>query len=532
MKSFKKAFLNGQIFTVNPKEPWAEAILVFGNKIGFVGSTEKAKEYLDSTTEVIDLQGNLVLPGFIDSHAHIVLGGFYLMSVDLSEAKSKAEFVNILSKYICENKNEWITGGNWNHQNWTEKSLPRKEWIDEFSSGTPVFIMRMDYHMALANSLALKLAGITKNTPNPPGGFIERDKETGEPTGILKDKAMELVQKVIPEPTEERYADAIDSAMKEAAKFGVTSIHDITYQNHFTALQKAEKENRLTSRVYTRLPIEKYKALLDSEVQYNFGSDKLKIGSLKAFADGALGSSTAYFFDPYSDDPENYGLPMEILQTGELERMAIESDKNKLQLSIHAIGDRAISEVVDIAEKVEAVNPKWDRRFRIEHAQHMHDKDFLRMKKLNVIVSAQPYHLYADGDWMIEKIGFDRMKNTYAFKKFLRNDVKLCFGSDWPVVTLNPVKGIYAAVTRHTAKNENSGGLFPEEKLTVEEAVKAYTIDAAYAAFQENTLGSIEIGKLADFVVLSKNIFQINKEDIKNIEILMSVVDGQIIFEK
>ncbi len=506
--------------------------MVSGNEIVFAGTTEEVRKYTNGFTEIVDLQGNLVLPGFIDSHAHIILGGFYLMSVDLSPAKSKAEFINILSGYIQKNKSGWITGGNWNHQNWREKTLPRKEWIDDFSAATPVFVMRMDYHMALANSLALKLAGITKNTPDPNGGVIERDKKTGEPTGILKDKAMELVQKVIPEPDASHYDKAVDYAMGEAAKFGLTSIHDITYEKHFPVLQKAEKENRLTSRVYTRLPIQKYKSLIDSGVQYNFGSDKLKIGSLKAFADGALGSSTAYFFEPYSDDPQNSGLPMEILQSGELEKMIKESDRNKLQLSIHAIGDRAISEVIDIAERISESNPIWDRRFRIEHAQHMTDRDFERMKKLGIVVSAQPYHLFVDGDWMIEKIGPERMENAYAFKKFLNNNIKLCFGSDWPVVTLNPLKGIYAAVTRHTAENQKSTGLIPGEKLTVEETVKAYTLDAAYAAFQEKNLGSIEEGKLADFVVLSENIFQIKKDKISNVEVLMTVTGGKIVFEK
>ncbi len=532
MNSVKKAFINGKIYTVNSVKPWAEAVLVFGNKIGFVGSTDQVKAYLDGSTEIIDLQGKLMLPGFIDSHAHIVLGGFSLTSVDLSTAKSRKEFVNTLAEYVRENKNNWVTGGNWNHQNWIEKTLPRKEWIDEFSNTTPVFVVRMDYHMALANSVALKLAGITKNTPDPPGGFIERDKLTGEPTGILKDKAMGLIQKIIPQPSVADYLQAINLAMNEAVRFGVTSIHDITYKNHFWALQKAEKENRLTARVYTRLEVEKYKALIDSEIQYDFGSDFLKVGSLKAFADGALGSSTAYFFEPYADNPDNYGLPMEILESGELEKMIFESDKKKLQLSIHAIGDRAISEIIDIVERLDSVNPKWDRRFRIEHAQHMHEKDFNRMRKMNIIVSAQPYHLYVDGDWMSEKIGEERLKNSYAFKKFLKNNIKLCFGSDWPVVTINPLKGIYAAVTRYTEKNERGEGLIPEEKLTVEEAVKAYTIGGAYAAFQENKLGSIETGKLADFAVLSRNIFQINKEEINNVKVIMTVVDGKVVYEK
>ena len=278
------------------------------------------------------------------------------------------------------------------------------------------------------------------------------------------------------------------------------------------------------------MPIKYYESLIGSEIQYNFGSDKLKVGSLKAFADGALGSSTAYFFEPYADDNDNFGLPMDILKSGELEHQILLSDKNKLQLSIHAIGDRAVSEVIDIVEKVNSRNGNWDRRFRIEHAQHMSDKDFERMRNLGIIVSAQPYHLFEDGDWMESKIGAGRMRNAYPFKKFLKNNIKLCFGSDWPVVTINPLKGIYAAVTRHTRKIQNDEGLIPEEKLTVADTVKAYTVDAAYAAFQEEKLGSLTEGKFADFVVLSENIFDIPKEQIKNVNVIKTVIDGKIVY--
>lgn len=530
MLKYKKAFINGDIYTVNQNQPRAEAVLTVMNKIQFVGANEEVKNFIDNNTEVYDLKGKLMLPGFTDGHLHTIMGGQFLQSVDLSNAKSTGEFKELLREYISINKNEWVTEGNWNHQNWEINSLPRKEWIDEFSKDTPVFVSRMDYHMALANSKALALAGITKDTQDPPGGEIVRDTDSGEPTGILKDKAMDYVYNVIPTPTDEEFEKAIDVAMNHAKKYGVTSIHDITYKNHFRALQNAAKNNKLTARIYSRLPIDHCEEMIKNEFMYSFGSDKLKIGSMKAFADGSLGSSTAWFFDPYSDNAESCGLPMDIMTDGRFEKWALKCDKNKLQLSVHAIGDRAISEVLDVFEKIEEVNPSWDRRFRIEHAQHMAKDDFARCRKLKVIISAQPYHLYDDGGWAIDKIGVDRMNRTFAFKSFIDAGVTITFGSDWSVAPLNPMTGIYAALTRKTLNGSYPDGLIPEEKITLEEAIKCYTINGAYAAFEENNLGSIEAGKYADMVVLTQNIFDIGHEQIKDVQAEMTIFDGELIY--
>ena len=528
MVKYKKVFLNGKIYTVNKNRDWAESVVTANNKIVFVGNNSDAQKHIDEFTEVIDLNGKLMLPGFTDCHAHVIMGGQFLLNVDLTEVKSKKEFSEKVRDFAKTIKNDrWIIGGNWNHQNWEVVELPHKDWIDQYTENIPVFVYRMDYHVALANSYVLKLAGIDRNTPNPVGGEIVKDKN-GEPTGILIDKAMDLVLNIIPEPSDTEFDAAIDAAMEEARRLGVTSIHDISYDNHFKALQKAEREGRLTSRLYTRLLLKNYKTMIANEIQYNFGNDLLKIGSLKDFTDGALGSKTAYMSEPYIDDPKNFGLPMEDLQTGKLEEMIIESDKNHLQCSIHAIGDKAITELLDIIEKMKNKNPEWDRRFRIEHAQHISRNDIKRAAKLGVIISAQPYHLHDDGCWAEGVIGSERIKDFYAFRTLLDSGIKLCFGSDWSVSSMDPIQGIYVAVTRTTADGKQ---FVPEERITVEEAVDCYTINAAYAGFQEDKVGSIEVGKMADMVVLSKNIFEIKPEEIKNVKNEMTIFNGEIIYK-
>jgi hypothetical protein len=531
-----KIYFNAIVYTSDENNAWANFIITNNNKIAYVGNLENTTDkkifdkYKDTADELIDLNKKLVLPGFIDSHAHIVMGGFYLLSVDLSNVKSKNEFIDTIKNYSENYPNKPIYGGNFNQQNWDVKEFPQKDWVDQFTQNTPLFLHRMDYHSALANSYVLNLAGIDKNTPNPEGGDIVKNKVTGEPTGILKDKAMDLVSKYLPQRTEQEYFDACLATMNLAKKFGVTSIHDIAYENDFRIYQKLLKQNKLTVRIYTRLPIDKCNNLIECEFENNFGNELLKLGGLKAFADGSLGSYTAWFFEPYEDDKTSFGLATDILANGNLEKWAILSDKNNLQLSIHAIGDKAISKVLDIAEKAEIENGKKDRRFRIEHAQHINKKDLDRFINHNVIASMQPYHLFDDGCWAESKIGKDRLKTTLAFMSFIDKGIKVCFGSDFPVATLNPILGIYTAVTRHTANGLNPNGLIPDEKITVEEAVKAYTINAAYAAFEENIKGSITPGKLADFIVLSKNIFDIDPNEIKNVIVEKTIFDGKEIY--
>jgi predicted amidohydrolase YtcJ len=526
----KTVFRNGKIYTVNPKAPIVEVVIVLENRILFAGSEKDAAKFIEKDDKIIDLNGKLMLPGFIDNHTHFISGGMYLNGINLRGAKSAEEFISIIKSYVKDKEGRWIQGGNWDHEAWDIKKFPSKEMIDDFTKNTPVLIDRLDGHTALANSFALKLANIDKTTPNPDGGIIEKDPVTNEPTGILKDKAISLVLKAIPDPTEKEYEEALITALNEAKINGVTSVQDITYKNDLKVFQKFESDNQLSCRIYTRFPIADYKFLTDLGIRAGFGSDKIKLGSLKAFADGSLGSSTAWFWDCYAQDTNTFGLPMEIVSNGKLREWALDADKNGLQLSVHAIGDRANSFMLDLFEEIEKNNPKWDRRFRIEHAQHVRFKDIPRFKKIGVIASAQALHLLDDGEWAEGRIGKERIKYTYPFKTFLEEGVHLCFGSDWAVAPLKPIMGIYAAVTRRTRDDKNPNGWVPEEKISVEEAIKAYTINSAYAAFEENEKGSIEAGKLADLIVLSKDILTIDPIKIKDAKVIMTMFDGKIIF--
>jgi len=526
----KTAFINGKIYTVEEKQPLAEAIVTQGGKIIFVGSNATANDIIDNRTQIIDLNGKLMLPGFIDNHTHFTGGGFYLRGVDLRPARSTKEFRSILKKYAEQHRGEWITGGDWDHEQWETQELPTKEMLDDFSPDTPIFVSRFDGHMAVANSYAMQLAGINKNTAAPEGGLIVRDEKTGEPTGVFKDNAMDLIYKVIPASTFEQREEAALRALKEAKENGITSIQDITSPNDLRVYQKLEKDGLLTCRIYTRLPIYRYKNLVDAGIQAGFGSDKLKIGSLKGFADGSLGSSTALFFEPYNQDTATRGLGMEILTDGRLRTWSKDADKNRLQLSIHAIGDSANYLMLNIFEEIINENSEWDRRFRIEHAQHVRFEDIARFVELGVIASVQPFHAIDDGVWAEKRIG-DRINYTYPFKSFLDAGVKMCFGSDWTVGPLDALYGIYAAVTRRTLDGKNPDGWLPEQKISVEEAIKCYTINSAYAAYEEDIKGSIEVGKLADLVVLSDDILTLDPVKIKAVKVDMTIFDGEIIYD-
>lgn len=525
------AFINGKIYTVNEKQPLAEAVITQGNRIVFVGSNKEAQTRIEKNTEVIDLKGRLMLPGFIDNHTHFTSGGFYLLGIDLRSAKSTAEFKQILRDYVNEHRGEWITGGDWDHEQWEAKDLPTKEMLDEFSPNTPIFVNRFDGHMAVANSYAMRLAGISRETVSPEGGVIIKDPATGEPTGLLKDTAMDLIYNIIPPPTPEQRKEAAKRALQEARENGITSIQDITSPADLKVYQALEKEGLLTCRIYTRLPISLYENLADLGIQVGFGSDRLKLGSLKGFADGSLGSSTALFFEPYDQDTTTRGLGMDILTDGRLREWCLDADKHRLQLSIHAIGDSANYLMLNIFEEIVKTNPAWDRRFRIEHAQHVRFEDMQRFAELGVIASVQPYHAIDDGVWAEKRIG-GRIKYTYPFKSFLDAGIKMCFGSDWTVAPLNALYGIYAAVTRRTLDGKNPGGWIPEQKISVAEAIKCYTIHSAYAAFEEDVKGSIEAGKLADLVVLSEDILTLDPVKIKDVKVDMTVFDGKVIYER
>ena len=529
-----KAFINGKIYTVNENQPYAEALVIEGNMIKYVGSESGAQKYITSETEVIDLDGKLVLPGFNDSHLHFLSGGHYLLGINLRPALSKEEFVNIIKEYINERilpESSWITGGRWDHELWKDKTLPTKELIDSVTQNTPVFVSRIDGHVGLANSNALELAGINKNTPDPEGGLIERNPETGEPTGILKDNAMDLVFNIIPLPSLEENIEAVLRALEEARKYGITSVQDMTQPEELDAYQNVNENGKLTCRIYAIWKIDKYEDIVRSGVTVGKEEGLIKRGALKGYADGSLGASTAWFFDPYVQNPATSGLPMDIVTNGKLEQWTFDADRNRLQLCIHAIGDRANNYILNLFEKIKNNNSPWERRFRIEHAQHLKSEDIFRFSKIGVIASVQPYHCIDDGAWAEKRIGENRIQTTHPYKSLINNNTVLAFGTDWPVAPLNPLYGIYAAVTRRTIDGKNPDGWIPQEKISVEDAIKCYTLNAAYASFEEKIKGSIDVGKLADLVVLSEDVLTIDPIKIKDVKVTMTVFDGEIIYK-
>ena len=430
-----------KFWTASAALPSAEAIAIKGDRIAAIGSEAEVLKWRGEKTILLELPGRLVVPGFIDNHTHFLDGGFQLRSVDLRPALNEKDFAERLRQRAeTLAAGQWITGGDWDHEAWPGAKLPTKELIDPVTSKTPVFVSRLDGHMSLANSLALRLAGITKSTPNPDGGLIVRDPETGEPTGILKDSAQALVSRHIPSATPQEEDEALRAAMKEAARFGVTSVQDITSWNAFEAFRRAQAQGRLTVRITARTPLSAWDKQADWIRKHGAGDDWLRLGGFKAFMDGSLGSTTAYFFEPYRDDPKTSGLlASEAIPESKIRERMLAADKAGLQLSIHAIGDRANHMLLDLFESVAKTNGPRDRRFRIEHAQHLRREDIPRFAQLGVIPSMQPYHCIDDGRWAEKRIGPERIKTTYAFRSLARprraTDVwlRLDGGSDQPV---------------------------------------------------------------------------------------------------
>jgi predicted amidohydrolase YtcJ len=460
-------------------------------------------------------------------------GGFQLSSVDLRDANSPQEFAARIKSFAAKlPPGSWITGGDWDHERWSDAKLPTKELIDSVTPNTPVFVNRLDGHMALANSLALKLAGVTRQTLDPPGGVIVRDK-SGEPTGVLKDAAQSFVWKVIPPATFEEKLAAARAASDYAAKLGVTSVQDVSAGADVGVYQTLFDRGELKTRIYAIAPLPQWERLARTGVRAHFGSEMLRVGGLKGFSDGSLGSTTALFYEPYRDDPSTSGIAGdEMYPEGEMLKRVTEADRAGLQVMIHAIGDRANDLILSLYEEVERENGKRDRRFRIEHAQHLRSQDIPRFARDRVIASMQPYHAIDDGRWAEKRIGKERAKTTYAFRSLLDSGATLAFGTDWTVAPLNPMLTIYAAVTRRTLDGKNSKGWVPEQKISVEETVFAYTSGSAYAEFQENVKGTITPGKLADLVLLSRDIFKIDPKEIENVKVVLTMVDGRVVYEE
>jgi len=531
----------GKIWTENPVQPEAEAVAIANRQIAYVGTTKEVLSLKGAETKVIDLRGRRVLPGFNDAHVHFYYGGASLASVQLRSAKSRQEVRDRIGKYAQSRpKGEWILLGEWDPQAWDSPVLPSHELIDDVTPDHPVFVNRVDAHTMLANAWAMKIAGLDRHTPDIPGGVIGRDSH-GNPTGIFIDAAKDLIERVIPSPSVQQIAPALLAAQKHAFSFGVTAVHDMGFVGSRAAESSADlfrayqslqtsKKLRIGTSLYTPLP--QWKKLANLGVLDHFGNDTLQIGGLKGFSDGSLGSSTAWFLHPYTDDPKNCGGPSDELSNPEEMRGNLRGgDAAGSQLAIHAIGDRANRMVLDFFEEIERSNGMRDRRFRIEHAQHLQVSDIARLSRMKVIASMQPYHCIDDGRWACNRIGNDRAKGAWAFRSLLDVGTTLAFGSDWWVAPIDPLAGIYAAVTRLPLDGSCPGGWVPEQKISVREAVHAYTVGPAYASFQDRIKGSIEIGKLADLVVLSRDIFDVEPKEIAGTKVELTIVGGEIVYE-
>jgi len=534
--------VHGKIWTENPKQPEVEAVAIQGNRIMGVGDSESILKLAGPNTKVVDLKGRRVVPGFNDAHVHFYMGGDGITSVKLLGAVSAQEFRKRIAEFArTRPKGEWILNGNWDHERWTPANLPTHQLIDDVTPDNPVFVNRSDGHMCLANAVAMKLAGVDKNTKDVPGGVIVRDAD-GNPTGIFKDAAKSLIERAQPHPSMEHILSALKAAQDYATENGVTSVQDMgvftaqgvdTMADVIRGYQTLEKRGELRVRVSTHLPLVDWKRLASAGIMATFGTVKLQVGALKSFADGSLGSTTAWFFEPYSDAPNTSGIPSpELLHPDKMYEEMRDADKAGLQLAVHAIGDRAIRAILDMFERLEHEEGMSDRRLRIEHAQHLSPADIPRFAKLHVIASVQPYHAIDDGRWADKRIGPERVKTTYAFRSLLDAGAVLAFGSDWFVAPMNPLVGIYAAASRRTLDGKHPNGWVPQQRISVAEAVHAYTMGSAYASLEDGIKGSIEPGKLADLAVLSDDIFHIDPVAIEKTKVDVTIFDGKVIFER
>lgn len=518
-------YTNATVWTGVPGAVPAEALAVSGDTLLAVGSAEEVASLRGAGTRVVDLAGAFVAPGFIDNHVHFMSGGFQLASVDLRSADTPEAFARRIGAFAAtRSEGQWITGGDWDHERWGGE-LPHRDWIDALTPDTPVFVNRLDGHMALANSKALALAGVTRDTPDPEGGTIVRDPDTGEPTGVLKDEAMALVYPVMPEPTEVEQDEALARAVDHALARGVTQVHDMGGWADLATYRRAAERGGLALRIYAFVPLASWDRLDAFVRQHGRGDAWLRWGGLKGFVDGSLGSTTAWFYEPYTDEPRTAGLVVTDLDS--LRRWIAEADAAGLHVAVHAIGDQANDWLLDVYAEAERLNGPRDRRFRVEHAQHLSHEAIVRFGAQGVIPSMQPYHAIDDGRWAGKRIGPERIRTTYAFRSLLDAAAPLTFGSDWTVAPISPLEGIYAAVTRRTIDGASPDGWVPEQKIRVEEALRAYTSSNAYAGFQEDRVGRLQKGYLADFVVLSDNLLAIDPVRIPEVRVLRTVVGGR-----
>lgn len=523
--------LGGKVWTGCDARAEVEAVAVSGDRIIAAGGNAELKALAGRETRVIDLAGSRVLPGLCDGHVHLLGGGLLLARVDLREAESEEDFGKRLLAYASTlPAGRWLLGGNWDEERALGGKLPDGGLLDRFVPDRPVFLRRYDGHVAACNSLALEAAGVGPSTEDPPGGVIDRDPRTGRPTGILRDAAIDLVLSRAPRPGEGEIAGAVKAALRRASACGLTSVDDMGGGDPeiraatVRAYSRLAGEGRLPVRVNFFLPLGRLDELEDLR---EIAGPCLRFAGLKAFYDGSLGARTALMFEPYDDEPDKTGLCTTPLE--EMEPLVLRADEKGLAVAVHAIGDRAIREVLDVFAAVAGKNGPRDRRFRVEHAQHTAEEDIPRFGRLGVIASMQPWHAADDGRFAERRLGEKRCRTSFAWRSLLDSGARVVFGSDWPVAPLSPLRGIDAAVTRRTTDGRHPGGWFPEERVTVAEAVRAYTLGAAYATFSESQRGTIEPGKLADVTVLSRDIMDpAERENIAGAQVAMTVVGGRV----
>lgn len=508
------------------------AVAIRGGRVIGVGTDTEALRLVGPGAARIGLNGRRVVPGFMDNHTHFLAGGFGLASVQLRDAATPAEFTRRVGAFAHAHPGAWITHGAWDHERWGGE-LPHRSWIDPVTAETPVFVSRLDAHMALANSVALARAGITSTTADPPGGAIVRDAD-GVPTGILKDAAMELVLRVIPRPSDGELDRALEAAARHAVALGVTHVTDMgggeASWMGLAAYRRAELAGRFPLRAYVAVPIATWQRMADYVAREGRGSGRVRWGLVKGFVDGSLGSGTAWFHAPYADEPANTGL--QVTDAEALRADIVAADGAGLHVAVHAIGDRANDWLLDVFAGAQAARPPRDRRFRIEHAQHLTRGAIPRFAHQGVIASMQPYHLADDGRWAERRIGLERTRTTYPIRSLLAAGTIVAFGSDWTVAPLDPLRGVHAAVTRRTLDGAHPGGWVPDERIGVVEAVRAYTRANAYAAFRDDDLGVIARGRRADLVVLSEDMLTGDPARLLDVRVDLTMVEGAIVFRR
>jgi predicted amidohydrolase YtcJ len=522
--------VHGMVWTgLSTGRPQPGVVVLRGDRILAVGDSAAVARYVGAGTKILDAHGGLVMPGFADAHTHFVDGGFQLASLDLRDAATPQEFVRRVKAFARGLKpGQWILGGDWDHTLWTGQPLPHHEWIDSVTPDNPVFINRLDGHEALANAAAMRAAKITKDTPTPFGGQILRDA-AGQPTGIFKDQALGLIDRAVPDPAPDVRDSATARALRHAASLGVTAAsHMSASWADLASYQRLERAGRMTMRVAVYLPIDQWRAVADSIKAHGQGDDWVKIGGLKGYMDGSAGSRTAYFFEPYTDSAGYRGLTQNSEQ--DMRTWIGNADSAGLQIAVHAIGDAANAMLLDIFDSVARAHGARDRRFRDEHAQHLRPQDVARFGRLGVIPSMQPYHAIDDGRWVEARIGPERIKTTYAFRTLLDTHARLAFGTDWTVAPLDPIWGVYAAVTRRTLDNKNPGGWVPDQKISLGETLQAYTAGTAYAMYDEGKWGVLAPRMYADVVVVDRDLFNMPAESLNTAHVTATIVGGKVVY--